>query len=170
MPKEQAEKLLEQRPGLNQSNIGVRMATLSLPACEPIVHIPDLTGLAISGVYFLIHEGQVVYVGQSVDMRRRLADHIGEGAKVFDSITFIPLPISQLNVVEARHIKRYLPRYNNCPASQAIRHGRARVVELSKREAMAALDVDEAEFDSLNLPSRRLPRRKAVVYAVRVVC
>jgi hypothetical protein len=65
-----------------------------------------------SGVYFLYREGVVVYVGQAVNVRRRIADHIGEGVKDFDAVSFIPFAPDKLLAAEARYIRRLRPVYN----------------------------------------------------------
>lgn len=76
------------------------------------ISIPDLTPLSCSGVYFLYQGSVVVYVGQAVDIRRRLAGHIAEGVKVFDGISFVPCAPSGLLTAERRYIQKLRPIYN----------------------------------------------------------
>lgn len=93
---------------------------------ESGIGIPNLRALAQSGIYFLLAEGEVVYVGQSVDMRRRVADHIGDGLKVFDAVSFVPCHPDKLISVEAKFIRRYAPKYNLC--------GVARMAKLAPKQ------------------------------------
>lgn len=65
---------------------------------------------SISGVYFLVHKGKVVYVGQSANVPRRIAAH--EAQRKFDSVAFIPLPLNLLSIVEALYIHCLRPEGN----------------------------------------------------------
>ena len=62
------------------------------------------------GVYFLCHEGVVVYVGQSVAVLSRVPQHCG--VKTFSSAFYVPVPERDLNFVEMSFIKRLKPKYN----------------------------------------------------------
>lgn len=64
-----------------------------------------------SGVYFLLREREVVYVGQSVDVLHRIARHRREG-KAFDSFAYIECPVDDLDRLEALYIKAFVPREN----------------------------------------------------------
>ena len=92
----------------------------------------------VSGIYALIHNNQVIYIGQSINVRRRLLAHHGienkikryENAKnesdkqkynfyIFlqehiDEIDFIVLVAdrAQLNELEEQYITKYKPQYN----------------------------------------------------------
>lgn len=85
------------------------------------VDIPSLGEYARPGIYFLHHEGVVVYVGQAVDMRRRIATHIGEGTKVFGSVSCRPCPVEKLDKYERFHIELLAPKYNRCHRAKAAR-------------------------------------------------
>lgn len=63
------------------------------------------------GVYFLIHKGEVVYVGQSIDVLGRISKHRREG-KVFDAFNFIPCELSQGLALEAKYISALMPALN----------------------------------------------------------
>jgi hypothetical protein len=69
-----------------------------------------------SGVYFLIHEGEVVYVGQSVSPAYRVREHFHD--KIFDRVLFLPTVPEELNGVEGTFIRHLKPKYN------INRHGR----------------------------------------------
>lgn len=63
-------------------------------------------------VYFLLDEGQVVYVGQTVRLWLRLPQH---QAKRFDEVKFITVDENQLDVAEQAFIAYYQPRLNRTP-------------------------------------------------------
>ena len=65
----------------------------------------------IRGIYFLLHIGEIVYVGQSQDCRTRVQQHIRE--KEFDSYAIFECPAdADLDEIEAAHIAHYMPRDN----------------------------------------------------------
>lgn len=66
----------------------------------------------VSGIYLLIKEGRVVYVGQSVDIHRRVLAHKNE--KSFDSYQVIPAPEPLLDDLETLLVLAYNPPYNGC--------------------------------------------------------
>lgn len=88
------------------------MANLRMPNLDKLVHIGDFGQLSTTGIYFLIHEGVVVYVGQSRNIRSRIGQHISEGAKVFDSIAHVPCAASALAGLETKYIEKLMPKYN----------------------------------------------------------
>lgn len=98
-----------------------RMADLLLPDPSKAVHIPTFDDLARSGIYFLLHEGVVVYVGKAVDMRRRVGQHISEGTKIFDAVSYVPSPIGRLDELERRYIEKLVPKHNQCRLSALLR-------------------------------------------------
>jgi excinuclease UvrABC nuclease subunit len=68
--------------------------------------------MAVSGVYFLIMSGEVVYVGQSINILTRIDRHRRECVKIFDAFTYIEAPSEALNELEAVYIKALVPRWN----------------------------------------------------------
>ena len=65
-----------------------------------------------SGVYALIHDDEIVYIGQSCDMRSRLQDHQSSN-KTFDQVSKIPCDTKQERLDwEERLIERLDPDYN----------------------------------------------------------
>jgi hypothetical protein len=63
-----------------------------------------------SGVYFLRYGERILYVGQSKNVARRIADHINK--KFFDSILIMPVPLEALCSVETYWIRRLKPVLN----------------------------------------------------------
>lgn len=64
----------------------------------------------ICGIYFLVSSGEIVYVGQSVNILVRLGAHIKE--KEFDSIAYLPAEAHELDFVESYFIHALRPRLN----------------------------------------------------------
>lgn len=62
------------------------------------------------GVYFLVSGSEVVYVGQSVNVHARIAEH--SRWKEFDSAAFISVPKDALDFVESFYIHTLSPRLN----------------------------------------------------------
>lgn len=67
----------------------------------------------IDGVYFLIQNKKIVYVGQSHNVMVRVYDHLNKGEKVFDSFNYIETNTDDLDLLEAEFIVKFNPKYNN---------------------------------------------------------
>ena len=88
------------------------------------------------GVYFLVHAGAVVYVGQSINVYARVHSHRQEGFKVFDSFAFTPCEREELDMLESLYI------HAMCPSGQGrSTHGNLtapysmqQMIALGKRE------------------------------------
>jgi hypothetical protein len=61
-------------------------------------------------VYFLFDGGELVYVGQTTNMARRLAQH--SKLKKFDSFSFIACSENDLRAIETYAIAKYRPPLN----------------------------------------------------------
>lgn len=68
---------------------------------------------SITGVYFLIAEGRVVYVGQAVCVFSRVAQHAKTKGS-FDSVSFIECDACDLDVIESYWIHKLQPAWNHC--------------------------------------------------------
>jgi excinuclease UvrABC nuclease subunit len=71
----------------------------------------------VCGIYFLLDTypdgDEVVYVGQSLDIHKRIRSHLSEDVKDFNLFAFIEVEDPQLlNEMEERFILKYLPKYN----------------------------------------------------------
>jgi hypothetical protein len=64
----------------------------------------------VCGVYFLILNGRVVYVGQSVNVYQRIGQHSTQ--KKFDSYAYIPCEKSMLDRLESIYIYFLMPEFN----------------------------------------------------------
>lgn len=88
-----------------------------------------------AGVYFLLNRfGEIVYIGQSTNLRRRLSEHVNGGGRSsafaahIDSIRIYPFPNGfEREIYETYFIDRHKPFYNI-----AKKHDRG---ELSEKES-----------------------------------
>ena len=99
------------------------MAEASIPQPGGVIQLGDfLKGdHRFPAVYFLHDEGEVVYVGQSKTLQWRIEQHLTEGVKEFDGVSFVACCVSRLLDVEGRYIRELTPRYNNCAIATKAR-------------------------------------------------
>lgn len=87
------------------------------PAGKPLSHedIIKLSGAApdsLCGVYFLICDEEIVYVGMSKNMLNRVQSHMSEGLKTFNRIAYFPTMECSAKAVESYYISLFRPRLN----------------------------------------------------------
>jgi predicted GIY-YIG superfamily endonuclease len=63
----------------------------------------------MTGIYFLLNRGRVVYIGQSIYIPRRITEHRD---KKFSAFRAIECSLDKLNFYEYRWIKKFRPKYN----------------------------------------------------------
>lgn len=78
----------------------------------------------IIAVYFLMQNGNLLYVGQSIDLAQRLRNHdiVGYGY-IFDEVYYLPCKKEELDEVERGMIEFYAPPLNRAfiPAIEKAR-------------------------------------------------
>lgn len=72
------------------------------------------------GVYFLLLNNEIVYVGQTVDFISRLSRHHRERQKAFDSFAFIQCKECDLDALEAKYIDAFLPTHNRSTGTRPL--------------------------------------------------
>lgn len=77
------------------------------------------------GIYFLLHNDNVVYVGQSSNVEKRIIQHRCS-EKQFDSYRIIPCDEDLLLYYEKRWIKQFKPVYNMPTGGSRVGAGRPR--------------------------------------------
>lgn len=65
------------------------------------------------GVYFLIQDKEVVYIGQAIDIYRRIGQHQYDKNKQFNRYAFILCDKSELDIIETLYIHHFSPKYNS---------------------------------------------------------
>lgn len=73
------------------------------------------------GVYFLLLDREVVYVGQTIDFLARLHRHKRDKEKDFNAFAFIQCKEDQLDALESLYIDAFLPRYNRTTSVPSAR-------------------------------------------------
>ena len=73
----------------------------------------DCSLFSITGIYFLLHNSEIVFVGQSVNILVRVGQHWIQKEKEFDSFSFVPCPAESLNLLQAHFICKFMPKYNS---------------------------------------------------------
>lgn len=69
-----------------------------------------------SGVYMLVRDNRVVYVGSSIEVINRVGSHrIGYARKQFDRAFFLPCQANERLEIEGALIRFFLPEYNSVP-------------------------------------------------------
>lgn len=86
------------------------------PVLHPIDRIRKKHGTVtlprtICGIYFLIKEGEVVYVGQTINMFLRIGEH-ASSEKDYDEVVCVPVNEDELSFYENEYIASLKPKYN----------------------------------------------------------
>ena len=79
---------------------------------EQIVSNAEKRFSVILGVYFLIADREIVYVGQSQNILDRLGKHHLEGRINFDEYFILPCEKEDLVNLETIYIRKFNPKYN----------------------------------------------------------
>lgn len=81
---------------------------------QSVSNIIEIDTLELRGIYFLVHKGEVVYVGQSQNIYARIQAHKTENKKKFDRIfvSVVKDPFIDLSVIEKHFILKLKPKYN----------------------------------------------------------
>jgi hypothetical protein len=70
-------------------------------------HVPKI--YEDPGVYFLCREGEIIYVGASVAVAKRVMEHTD---KNYDHAYYIPVPVPSMAEVEGAFIRHFKPKEN----------------------------------------------------------
>lgn len=81
-----------------------------LPASDKEIFSNKIELGILCGIYFLLKDQQVVYVGQSTNIFCRVADHLL--SKEFDSFSYFECDRKDLTDFEAAYINKYKPKLN----------------------------------------------------------
>jgi len=108
--------LLRNRAGVDLPIVHVHHPVAPLHEVPPAIammsgRLLGMTFPQLSGVYFLIRAGEVVYVGQSRDVAQRVATHC-KRARGFDRALVLPVPEEDLDAIEGAFIRALSPPWN----------------------------------------------------------
>jgi hypothetical protein len=96
-------------------------APAAIPPAEDKLQFYERLPFEKGGVYFLIKEGEVVYIGQASNLLGRLASH---QVRDYDSVGFIAAPAEILDELERYWIAAFHPEHNRAgkiPLSDFVR-------------------------------------------------
>ena len=102
-------RVQEERHRLELNEASVKLTGKTLLRTEEILSA-KLNKTMMSGIYFLIQDNEIIYVGQSVNIFARIATHIEQ--KEFDSYAYLECPPEQLNTYESLYIHTLRPKLN----------------------------------------------------------
>jgi len=94
------------------------------------------------GIYFLIQENKIVYIGSSNQPNERIVGHLATGKIIFDSFYIIKVnKDDDLRIIEAKYIFKYSPKYNKMlPASKYFKT----IGMTSKKTSNQKIKIDAA--------------------------
>ncbi len=113
-------------------------------------------------IYFLTKGDDVIYVGQSSNLKNRLGGHRD---KDYDGISFISVPEHAMNDVEAHYIVKFNPELNNAlPSSNLyVSKGNVRSQMIAIIDELVSGAIDEIEI-SYETKKSRNPKYKQKQY------
>lgn len=79
----------------------------------------------LCGIYFLIRDDQVIYIGKSKDVYSRIAEHRTRGRE-FTKFSVVPCDLAHLAGIEAAYIKLFKPIGNRTHTGKKSRTGMPR--------------------------------------------
>jgi hypothetical protein len=89
-----------------------------------------------SGVYFLISNGRIVYVGQSRFIRERISTHLRDGKK-FDRVYVIVCDDEDgALLIEKKYIAHFAPALNKASVPLEVKRARAAARYIAVEEAI----------------------------------
>lgn len=94
-----------------------------LLSLEQIVAVAVPKAHTLCGIYFLIREDRIVYVGQSRNMPVRIRQHKADPGKKFERYAMHVCPARLLDRLERYYILRFQPEYNLDLRTRHIRDG-----------------------------------------------
>lgn len=105
------------------------------------------------GVYLLKVGARVVYVGQAQNVRFRVAQHLAERTKIFDSAEYFPCDKRDLDTIESLLIHKFQPEYNGTVAGVPVMPLGKKVLMQMARELIGSELVVQQPTRSSRPPS-----------------
>lgn len=111
----------------------------------------DVSFPEIAGVYFLYNEeGDLIYIGKSMDVIRRLREHLEHSSFQFSSFRIKPVPLGSLFSVERKLIRKHKPPRNiEHNPNKTARRGGSSWSRIKKIFSHLPENFTEKELDSL---------------------
>ncbi len=109
----------------------------------------ELIQYNICGIYFLLENDIVVYVGQALAISARISKHIHDKKKSFDKVRYLECSKEELNKKEKYLIAHYHPKYNIAHNKLAIRYAKylsKDIKHLTVKEFIECNDIKSKGF------------------------
>lgn len=125
------------------------------------------------GIYFLLKNNKIVYIGKTSCGIRRMHAHLGY--KDFDSFSFFPCSKEYLEAAESENIFKYKPEYNKKISGKYTYNKKNRIFLLrgdgvkknNRNKKVAILETGEV-FNSMTELSKKLKVNRATIsYSIR---
>ena len=98
--------------GDNERPLGAMKLCRNKALSEQFIASQSVPFIEVVGVYFLVKDEKIVYIGQSTNIFKRLYEHKKDKTKVWDSYSYIECSAGELDIVESLYIFKYEPIYN----------------------------------------------------------
>lgn len=99
--------------GDNERPLGAMKLCRNKALSERFIASQSVPFVEVVGVYFLIKDGKIVYIGQSTNIFKRLYEHKKDMQKQWDSYAYIECSAGELDIVESLYMFKYEPIYNS---------------------------------------------------------
>ena len=96
---------------LNQGMILARLVNQRF-YCESKILESSISYDGLSGVYFLINDNKIIYIGQSKNVFARIHTH--SMTKKFNKIAWVNCELKHLDIIESFYIHAFRPELNGC--------------------------------------------------------
>ncbi len=106
-------------------------------------------------VYYLFCYEELVYIGQTLDMNQRIANHRNTG-KIFDKVLFEEVPIESLTARETSLIQQHQPYYNKAKNSKSFPHYKIIGEYIIGRKSQRGFKITNGYFTTLDTKNRPL--------------
>lgn len=98
------------------------ISLIELLSCVNIHDLPRFNKHEfLTGIYFLLKNDEVVYVGKTVNLFERIMTHQKQCSKDFDDYVFYKIDNEKLDICERYFINKLKPIYNNDPLTKKIK-------------------------------------------------
>lgn len=99
--------------GDNTRPLGAMKLCRNKALSEKFIASQAVPFVEVVGVYFLIQNEKIVYIGQSTNIFKRLYEHKKDKDKSWDAYSYIECSAGELDIVESMYIFKYEPIYNS---------------------------------------------------------
>ncbi len=74
------------------------------------------------GIYFLYKNTEIVYLGKSKDIEKRIIEHIYMLKKDFDSYSYLEVGNDKIDFYERFFLNKFLPKYNKDTVTNILKN------------------------------------------------